>query len=820
MISTSYSKTWSPNEALHRAAKRGKMDLLKTALRAGAQVNHISDEEKKSTALMVAAENGHVSIVEYLLEQGAILDVPFTLVQAPFQLPTTPMPPPSTLLQLIDIDEEHEHQVPEVEEINVTTVTLSAAVAAAKAGWSDILKILVQKHHADVAAPTMNNLYGEENALLACAHHGTLRCLHVVLNSPGAEAAWPEALEHASFAPSLLDESYTPSSSDLWWIPESSSSSSTVTSSPPTAATPFSASVTSASASSSSRSAESCQRFECRELLLDALLSQGRLSECIPYIQHTYSVIMDNATLDPETGQREPSMKLLVAHHVLADMLERLGTRSSLLEAVNVYGSAYQTAKSMFGNTEITITALGNWSACILRIKSEESNMTNMTSLTSSGGSSSSSSLRKEGEPMLRAALKDIKTIGKVQPNDPRVKLWTKLLLPLQPGRAPFEPMSYLAAEETNPYYKSPPRNEHRTYRNVGDLSQPYPSKEALHPAYSPFLDELEIVNNILEQIHQAREDWFIEKQAKTVSAQELSEKDILMEAVKKNWRCILYAPSKWRKDRAIILTAVTFHGVALQCADIEHRNNEKMCSVAVQNNWRAFSYCTPKMKQKKKVFAIAKANLIEEIRSGNEKTEAWRCLEFADAMLRGDSDVVEAALQVSEDAFQFVDRYVYAEGMSWKKIWPKFIRRCKWRVQAFLITVGTVAGTIGLSYLLIYVVFFSLIWPPTICEQTNITFYEGPLDDQGNATRLMNWEMYEKEYENAHVCDPDLYTPAPAPQSQDVDFEDREKELKELEAIQREESTKLKAEQEEKARRRRLWEGEKRKKFRKVRQH
>ena len=805
MISTSYSKAWSPNDALKRAAIKGKMDLLKTALRAGAQLNHVHEQEK-ATTLMLAAEHGHQSVVKHLLQEGAVLDVAYNILKT-----LSPRSQPQDELQIIDLDSLDAKKaskpnppnqgVPEVEEINTTTVHLSAAVAAAKAGWPDILKVLVQKYHASVATISDCNSYGEENALLACSHHGKLRCLHVALNEPGAEKSWPEALEHASFAPSLLDEKYPPSSTDLWWIPESSSWMNSLYSDNP----PKRRRTQKEGASSSfPHKAELCQRYNCRELLLDALLSQGRVSECIPFIQHTWTVIMDNATIDRDTGQLQPSIKLLVAHHVLADMLERLGTKSSLLEAVNLYGKAYHISKRLFGNTEITITELGHWSACILRIKSEENTMTNQPHLTTS-------SIRNEGVPMLRAALTDLRTICKVEPDDARIISWTNILLPLQPGRAPFEPMSYLTAEELNPYYKSPPRNEHRTVRHSSDRSIPYPSEAALHPAYSPFLDELGIVNNILEQIHQAREDLLTNKKAETVSTQMLSEKETLMESVKKNWRCILYADSKWRKDRDIILSAVTFHGVALKCADIRFRNNEKICSIAVQNEWRAFSYCTPKIKQKKKVFKLAKKNLIEEIRSGGKKLESWRCLEFADPMLRGDIQVVEAALQQSEDAFQFVDRLVYAERTSWLKIWPAFKRQCKHRLKVCSMTTLVIVSILMLGYLLIFVALYAVIWPPTICRETNITIIDSENADGAEVVRI----EYERVYPNAYICNKSLWVPAPAPEIIEVSNEDREAERKELEKIVEEEDSKLKQEQEEKARRRRVWEIDQRKKTR-----
>ena len=143
----------------------------------------------------------------------------------------------------------------------------------------------------------------------------------------------------------------------------------------------------------------------------------------------------------------------------------------------------------------------------------------------------------------------------------------------------------------------------------------------------------------------------------------------------------MLYAQVKWRKDYGVVMTAVSFHGVALQCCDVTLQDNEKICFAAVNNDWRSFTYASARMKRRKKLLKLAKQLLIEEMQSGTEKSESWRCLEFADPMLRGDVDVVNAAVELSEDAFQFVDRFVYAEGISWKKIWPAFLRRCRQRI-------------------------------------------------------------------------------------------------------------------------------------------
>ena len=153
MITSSYSRTWSPNEALQRAARQGKMDLLRTALRAGAGLDHISSQE--TTALMLASQEGHLSVVTYLLQQGAKIEVTLnTHEHSPPSPPTTAPSSPQTL-QIIDMDEFPSPEdaaggyVPEVKD-TVTAVCLSAAVSSAKSGWPDILKLLVHTHHAHI----------------------------------------------------------------------------------------------------------------------------------------------------------------------------------------------------------------------------------------------------------------------------------------------------------------------------------------------------------------------------------------------------------------------------------------------------------------------------------------------------------------------------------------------------------------------------------------------------------------------------------------------------------------------------------------------
>ena len=58
------------NELLLKAAEAGDLEGVKTALDQGAEIS-ATDEWMKQTALHKAASQGHVEIVEYLIEKGA-----------------------------------------------------------------------------------------------------------------------------------------------------------------------------------------------------------------------------------------------------------------------------------------------------------------------------------------------------------------------------------------------------------------------------------------------------------------------------------------------------------------------------------------------------------------------------------------------------------------------------------------------------------------------------------------------------------------------------------------------------------------------------
>lgn len=62
------------NRALFHAASSGNLAGVKAALRAGAKPNFFYHPEDHKNALHVAAENGHVEVVDVLLEHGAVVN--------------------------------------------------------------------------------------------------------------------------------------------------------------------------------------------------------------------------------------------------------------------------------------------------------------------------------------------------------------------------------------------------------------------------------------------------------------------------------------------------------------------------------------------------------------------------------------------------------------------------------------------------------------------------------------------------------------------------------------------------------------------------
>ena len=157
----------------------------------------------------------------------------------------------------------------------------------------------------------------------------------------------------------------------------------------------------------------------------------------------------------------------------------------------------------------------------------------------------------------------------------------------------------------------------------------------------------------------------------------------------------------------------------------------------------------TPRLKRRKRLFRMAKERLLEEIAAS---PSGWRALEFADPMLRGDPDVVDAAMAASDEkAFRYVDRYVLSENIGWQTVWPKFRRRCCRRIVWTTSTLTCLSACAALAWLLIFVLLVNLIWPPVICEYSNTTI--------DNVTGEEIWfAPYEIEHEFGHECNRSAY--------------------------------------------------------------
>ena len=64
------------NLSLFNAAMLGSSTGVENALRKGAKVNFFNNPEDQKTALHIACENGFSNIVEVLIKNGAVVDLP------------------------------------------------------------------------------------------------------------------------------------------------------------------------------------------------------------------------------------------------------------------------------------------------------------------------------------------------------------------------------------------------------------------------------------------------------------------------------------------------------------------------------------------------------------------------------------------------------------------------------------------------------------------------------------------------------------------------------------------------------------------------
>uniref|UniRef100_A0A7S4NLX7 Uncharacterized protein n=1 Tax=Guillardia theta TaxID=55529 RepID=A0A7S4NLX7_GUITH len=71
------------NEKLWEAASAGDMELLKEALKEGADVNAKRDSQLFCTSMHLAAAGGHTDVIAHLAESGAVIDMPNCLGSTP-----------------------------------------------------------------------------------------------------------------------------------------------------------------------------------------------------------------------------------------------------------------------------------------------------------------------------------------------------------------------------------------------------------------------------------------------------------------------------------------------------------------------------------------------------------------------------------------------------------------------------------------------------------------------------------------------------------------------------------------------------------------
>ena len=148
---------------LWTASTLGHLDLVKTLVERGADIEHATDSQ--STPLRGAAFDGHLDVVEYLIKRGANIDKPNQVGQSPLTIAAA-MKQIETVKHLIASGANVHHKG------HNGDMPLHVAV---ESGSSDVTKILVK-----AGARNVPNDVGYTPAILACCygHNDILEFLH------------------------------------------------------------------------------------------------------------------------------------------------------------------------------------------------------------------------------------------------------------------------------------------------------------------------------------------------------------------------------------------------------------------------------------------------------------------------------------------------------------------------------------------------------------------------------------------------------------------------------------------------------------------
>ena len=66
----------SINISFYDAASKGDLERVQSALNQGSNIEWRTSDNNKTTALWIASQNGHLQVVEYLLDSDAKVDIP------------------------------------------------------------------------------------------------------------------------------------------------------------------------------------------------------------------------------------------------------------------------------------------------------------------------------------------------------------------------------------------------------------------------------------------------------------------------------------------------------------------------------------------------------------------------------------------------------------------------------------------------------------------------------------------------------------------------------------------------------------------------
>jgi tetratricopeptide (TPR) repeat protein len=148
------------------------------------------------------------------------------------------------------------------------------------------------------------------------------------------------------------------------------------------------------------------------------------------------------------------------------------------------------------------------------------------------------------------------------------------------------------------------------------------------------------------------------------------ADREVVLVAVAQSGPALMYASRSLKGDKSVVLAAVALDGLALRCASTDLRGDEEVVLVAVAQNGKALPNAAPELQVSEHIhfaamggeaaFHAAKRAILAEIAKGKMKAKV--ALQYADAALKSNKEVVLAAVAQNGEALKFAARVLKAD--------------------------------------------------------------------------------------------------------------------------------------------------------------